>query len=243
MTLSDEVLMAYTDGELDPQTRARVEEAIASDPQVARRVAAHEALREKVQSSFGRVLDEPVPDRLIRAARASTGRVIPLRPKRFRVFQVSQWGALAASFVLGALVWQLAIRLYSTEPIIERHGQLLAAGALDSALSSQLAGDQSTSAAVQIGVSFRSKSGLYCRTFQLRERANLAGLACRQQSQWQLEVLGNGSTAHAGQPEYQPAASALPPEVVQAVDRVIDGEPLDAEGEAHAKQRGWVLSH
>jgi hypothetical protein len=239
MTLSDEVLMAYTDGELDPQTRARVEEAIASDPQVARRVAAHEALREKVQSTFGKVLDEPVPDRLIRAARASTGRVIPLRPKRF---QVSQWGALAASFVLGALVWQLAIRLYSTGPIIERHGQLLAAGALDSALSNQLAGDPSTQSAVQIGVSFRSKGGRYCRTFQLREQANLAGLACRQQSQWQLEVLDNGSAAHEGHPEYQPAASALPPEVVQAVDRVIDGEPLDAEGEARAKQRGWLIS-
>ena len=39
MTFSEEVLMAYADDELDAPTRAAVDAAMASDPQIARRIA------------------------------------------------------------------------------------------------------------------------------------------------------------------------------------------------------------
>lgn len=69
MTLSDEILMAYADGELDAAQRAEVEAAMALDPDVARRVEQHRALRKQFGSTFDRVLLETVPDRLIAAAR------------------------------------------------------------------------------------------------------------------------------------------------------------------------------
>jgi hypothetical protein len=72
-------------------------------------------------------------------------------------------------------------------------GQLLARGALSRALSTQLASDQSPSAAAQIGVSFRARGGTYCRTFALRDAHSqdrtLAGLACHERDTWQIEVL------------------------------------------------------
>src|SRR5712671_5261892 len=116
MTFSDDVLMAYADGELDLRTRAQVEDAMAADPQIARRVAAHQALRGILRSGFEKVLDEPIPERLIAAARANhrqtslDGVVVPLRPRRGPTLGLPQWawpqwGAIAASFVLGALVW------------------------------------------------------------------------------------------------------------------------------------------
>src|SRR5882762_398509 len=119
MTFSDDVLMAYADGELDLRTRAQVEDAMAADPQIARRVAAHQALRNTLRSSFDKVLDEPIPDSLMAAARAtsgvpSQGRVapsqnsvgVPLRPRRAWTLALPRWalphwGAVAASFVLG----------------------------------------------------------------------------------------------------------------------------------------------
>ena len=76
MTISDETLMAYADGELDSAARASVEAAMQEDPEIGRRVARHRALREAMQGAFSTVLNEPVPDRLIQAARQ---RVSPAR--------------------------------------------------------------------------------------------------------------------------------------------------------------------
>ena len=69
MTLSDEMLMAYADGELDATERAEVEAAMALDPDIARRVQEHQALRKQLGGTYDRVLLETVPDRLIVAAR------------------------------------------------------------------------------------------------------------------------------------------------------------------------------
>jgi hypothetical protein len=237
MGISDEVLMAYADGEADSKTRALVEEAMAADPQVARRIAEHRALRNTLRSGYDNVLAEPVPDRLLAAARAGHGVVVPLRPKRTQTPPM-YWGAIAASFVVGGLVWHFGAELLAPGPVMERGGQLLASGALDKALSTQLVRDQQAQSAVQIGVSFRSKAGSYCRTFQLRDN-NLAGLACREQGNWKLEMLALTGSSPAGQPEFRQAGSSLPPAIAQAVDQAIEGDPLDAEAEARARTNRW----
>ena len=241
MNLSEEVLMAYADGELDARARSEVEVAMAADPEIARRVAEHKALRSRLRASFDKVLDEPVPERLLRAARGGArDNVIPLRGRRVaRPASVPFWGAIAASFVVGALVWHFGTKLYVPGPIAERNGELLASGALESALSNQLVKDQDAQSTVHIGVSFRSKQGSYCRTFQLDGSNDVAGLACRQQDTWKLQVLAQGSSASAGTQGYRPAGSSLPPAVAQAADQAIDGEPLDAEAEARAKANHW----
>ena len=64
MRFSDETLMAYADGELDPQERAAIEEAMRDDPAIANAVANHRALRADVAAAFAGILDEPVPARL-----------------------------------------------------------------------------------------------------------------------------------------------------------------------------------
>jgi hypothetical protein len=191
-----------------------------------------------------------VPDRLLAAARGRAGgdNVIPLKRKAGPVApSVPYWGAIAASFVVGALVWHFGAQLYSPAPVAERNGELLASGALDKALSTQLVKDQDARSVVQIGVSFRSKQGSFCRTFRLQNggqaggqaSANLNGLACRQQDKWRLEMLAQSEAAAAGQPEYRPAGSSLPPAIAQAVEQAIDGDPLDAEAESQAKKNQW----
>jgi hypothetical protein len=244
MTFSDEVLMAYADGELDTATREQVRDAINKDPEIARRVASHRALRDTLRSSFDPVLGERVPDRLIKAARAparepADSRVVPLFRNRAPVRPWPKWAALAASFVLGALALQFGTSLRKPEAITERNGQLLASGALEQALSNQLTGPQTGQAPVQIGVSFRSKSGHYCRTFELRETTSLGGLACNEAGNWKLEILAHGQSAPANNPEYRPAGSTLPAAVIQAVNDNIVGDPLDAQSEASARDHQW----
>ncbi len=244
MTFSEETLMAYADDELDPPTRAAVEAAMAADPELARRVARHKELRNRVRSAFDKVLDEPLPDRLIATARtAPTDRrednVIPLRRKSAPRWSWPQLGSIAASLVVGAILGQLLLRASTTGPIIARDGQLLAGGALAHALSNQLASDHAQQAPVQLGVSFRSKSGEYCRTFLLREQSALAGVACRDREEWRVQVLAQNGQAAADSGQYRPAGSALPRVVLQAVEEQIVGEPLDAAAEAAARSKDW----
>jgi len=71
VSIPDEKLMAYADGELDAVERAQVEAAIDADPSLARRVEKHRALRSKVSSAYASVLDEPVSERLLNAVRGA----------------------------------------------------------------------------------------------------------------------------------------------------------------------------
>jgi negative regulator of sigma E activity len=242
--LSDEVLMAYADDELDPATRQQVQAAISQDPEIARRVASYRALRNSLRTGFEPILEEPVPERLIAAARArppaSSGpRVVPLHPRKVSVRSWPKWAALAASFALGALALQFGANLRKSQFITESNGQLLASGQLQQALTNQLTGAQKQSTAVQIGVSFLSRKSQFCRTFQLREATPLAGLACNESGRWTVQILALGDAQPATNPGYRPAGSALPAAVIQAVNDSIVGDPLDAKSEASARARQW----
>jgi hypothetical protein len=244
MTFSEETLMAYADGELDPQTRSAVEAAMAVDPQIARKIAQHKALHSKLRSAFDPILDEPPPTRLTAAARGAPavrreGNVIPLRRKPAARWSWPQWGAIAASLVVGVLAGQMLLRSPGTGTITTRNGQLLASGVLAQALSDQLASNQAPTAPVQIGVSLRSKNGDYCRTFVVRETAAVAGLACREQQEWRIQALAQTAPTSENGSQLRPAASSLPRSILQAVDETIAGEPLDASAEAAARSKDW----
>lgn len=244
MTFPDEVLMAYADDELDPLTREAVEAAMACDPEVARRIAQHKALRTRVQAAFDTVQDEPVPARLLQAAQTEpahrgSGEAVPLRPRRQRNWYRPEWAAIAASLIVGFMTGRLMLLpTGAPDPIVVRSGELVAAGAVADALSTQLAADATAAGPVRVGISFRSKSGEYCRTFSLRQPA-LGGLACRAADGWRVGVLARAESSGAGPDTYRQAASALPAAVVAAVGNQIAGEPLDAHAEAAARARHW----
>lgn len=243
MTFPNEVLMAYADDELDSRTREAVEAAMASDPEIARRISEHKALRSRVHSAFDTVLEEQVPARLLKAAgsgpvRPASGNTVPLRSRR-RHWSWPEWTAIAATLIVGIGVGRLAL-LHTGSPgaIVMRSGELLAAGAVADALSTRLAGDETATDPVRIGITFRSKSGEYCRTFSLRQPA-LAGLACRAADGWRVGVLARAEPLRGGPYTYRQAASAMPPAMVAAVGNQIVGEPLDAHAEATARGRHW----
>jgi anti-sigma factor RsiW len=90
-------LQAYADGVLPEERRAAVAEWLAAHPEDAERIESYRQLAAELRSSYDRVLDEPVPERLERTIR--TGRV------RYAAM-VAGWVALGV--VLGALAaWQL----------------------------------------------------------------------------------------------------------------------------------------
>ena len=256
MNFSDETLMAYVDGELDDEVRAQVAAAIATDAEVAQRIARHEALNLSIRTAYAGVLDEPVPAEFVRTARtaASGGRgnnvsdladarvARSAKPQAERPRRVlREWGAIAASLIVGLILGQRFLGSGDAEPFATQAGDLLARGVLAQALSSELASAPTPGASTRIGISFRARSGEYCRTFALggneaRDHA-LAGLACREHGRWRIDALAPSVTGMTA--GYRMAGAALPKAVLQAMDEQIAGEPLDARGEAAARQHEW----
>jgi hypothetical protein len=242
MNYSDEILMAFADGELAEPQRSEVEAAVRADPALANIVAGHRALRSDVSAAFAGVLDEPVPARLqapatakvlsfeaARNARARTQAAAPV-PKR----SWPRWAALAATLVVGVLAGSVWLDGGKGDNFVaaDAGGRLTARGALAGALSRQLASEAAPGSAVRIGVSFATRDGGYCRSFSVGAKA---GLACRDGEAWRVPVLAETAAA-AG--EYRHAASA-PPAVLEAIDERIAGTTLDAAAERAARERGW----
>jgi hypothetical protein len=251
MSIGDETLMAYADGELDASTRAAVEAAMRVDPEIARRVAEYREQHEKLRAAYEPELAEPVPDRflaILRDHRSGQGRVIDLERARSaaekspRPQSISpRWRySLAASVVVAI---GLAIFARQRPALVqERDGALVASGELANGLADSLSGDPSAGD-VRIGVSFLAKSGGYCRTFTLRESA---GLACRRGDRWLIHDLTQpgeaGQQAEAGASQsggYRTASSVLPAAILSAVQAQIVGGPLDRAGEQSARGAGW----
>lgn len=223
--ISDERLISYIDGELDAQGCAEVEAALNSDPQLGGRLAAHLELKQAAAGVFGGVLAEPVPERLTRAV--AQGPVV--RPEfsggRSRLQVVA---AMAACLVVGVF----AGRLLAPAPSLTLDADGLAAGgALSKALEEELAAGDGP---IRIGLTFRSQSG-YCRTFAVPD-AGLGGLACLDGRSWRVPVT---APLPAQQTGYRMASSGTPAAVLDAVDELIVGEPLDRNQEAVARRRGW----
>jgi hypothetical protein len=245
MTYSDETLMAYADGELEPAERAAIEHAMQADPAIAEAVARHRALRRDIAAAFAGILDEPVPARLQSPAAAPAAPVVSLDAARAaraaqatpapapvrRRWSWPEWGALAAMLMVGVLVGKVVPQ--GGQPAIAGNGtQVVAQGELASALDRQVGGKDA--GAVRVGVSFAARDGAYCRSFVM---GTSAGLACREGGQWRIPVMAE--TGAEAQGAYRQAGTELPPAVLDAIDARIAGKPLDAAGEEAARAQGW----
>jgi anti-sigma factor RsiW len=103
-TVNEHDLQAYADGKLPEERRAAVAAWLAAHPEDAERIESYRRLAEELRSTYGPVLDEPVPERLRHALRA---------PRARRVALVAMWVALGA--VLGGIAgWQL----HATQPVV-----------------------------------------------------------------------------------------------------------------------------
>ena len=238
MSFTDETLMAYADGELDPKTRSAVEQAMRRDPAVAERVRQHQAMRANVFAAFAPVMDEAVPKRLQPQRQAGTvidlGAARAARAGGKRSWSWPEWGALAATLVVGVLLGVAGVAGRQGPVSAGADGQLLAQGKLADALSQQLASAAPADSEVKIGVSFMATDGSYCRSFAM---SGSAGLACRDGAQWKVPVMAK--VEGAGEGAYRQAGSAMPTAVLEAIDARIAGKPFDAAAEQAAQKKGW----
>lgn len=232
MTFDRAAIAAYVDGELDLVTAKRIETAMASDAGLAALMTQELGLRAKLAGHYAPVLDEALPNRLTALLGGNVDSSLSERraAKTARWYQpsVMQWGAVAASLVVGVMIGGAALN-HDAGYVRDDGGQLVASGVLAEALQSQLASAQGAKAEIRIGTSFAAKDGGYCRSF---ESASLDGIACNKGNGWQLRQTLSGQ----GSSEYRQASAGA---LAEAAATMMAGEPLDAAGEKAVAEKGW----
>lgn len=242
MTITPEILAAFVDGELPPSEMRHVEAEIANNPDLRSYVEQQLALRREIHDAFDVVLEAPLPERLLATAeRPDKGRKSAAELLQgWLARHALAWSGIAA---LTALVLGLGVGLAVTGSrnanIFPENNGLIARGALETALNTQMTAQRQQAQLAKIGISFRNKTGSYCRTFQIGGTEPQAGVACHQGGAWRIALLTQTTTDAGANAPYQPAASGMPDVVRSAITDMISGTPLNAADERTALAAGW----
>jgi hypothetical protein len=222
----EEEFFAWLDGELAPADAKRVEARVAANPVLADEARAHRAMAAGLRGAFEPVMT-PKDDVIDFAARRS--QAAARSPAK-----LPHWAAIAATLVAGIGLGTLVDAGRGTgSPVKLEGGQIVAAGSLEQTLTRQLASVNQQGAGTRIGLTFRNEEGRLCRTFSGTEAS---GLACRNGDEWRIEGLYGASGSSSG--DYRMAAGP-DTRVTALAEGMMVGDPLDAAGEAAAKQSGW----
>lgn len=252
MRFSDDLLIAYINGELAEPARAAVERAMRADPVLAARIAQHRAEQRARQENgrsrlFGVSANghdganhaqrhvPPCGAKVVHLNSLRPGRTPPPPQVAGSNWCRRHWVAIGAALVFGAaagaLGWQTMGVHAGLAILDDDDGTLVARGPLVAALDSQLASPGPSGSGVRIGVTFVARDGGYCRSFVVD---TIAGLGCLNDGRWTIPVLAQGQAGAA-----YVDGSMPPPAVREAIEVRIVGATLDPVAERAAQQRGW----
>jgi len=244
---SDETVMRYVDGELDDDTSALIETALATDPALGRRIELFAETKLATREAMRPMLEEPVPEALkgavesmvAKAKAAPDGPTATVRGAGGRVRLLSpanDWVRMAAAACVAGVLGVAAGAMLGGQR--ESSGLQIAnidSEGLSMALRSIAAGSETTLADATTRfkaiASFRDSEQALCREFELdmADRSTVISVACNEGADWvvrfAVKALGNDSG-------YAPASSA---EALEAYLTAINaGAPLSESDEKQA---------
>ncbi len=265
MTLSDEMLMAYADGQLDAGEAERVKKLIAQDPALSARREVFLATGHGLASAFDEHMNSPLPGKLRRFAvnaqpRAAKSAGLSQLAETLRNFlqpvhPLGLAAASAAALIAGVGVgWLLYGGAGGGGSALDQfvqveHNGTVARGPLRHALDNLQSGKE-TVVALQKGkvlrmvvdLSFRNKAQDYCRQYRiaLEGAENYGGIACNGNGQWNIELQAVLAAAQppSGKSKPAPAGKKSTP-LEAAVMSMIGGDALDLGEENAMILTGW----
>lgn len=222
--VTDEMLMAYVDGELDSAAAEDVRRATERDADLARRARDFRAARQWARDAFAEIKAEPVPERLVETILGSA-KVVPL----WRRAAARTALPLAAS--LAILVGAAGYWLGQQSP--SGGADLLADAAVARTLGQTPSGEARpvrTAAGdlrLETLATYRIEGG-HCRSFHLTGPGrSLRGVGCARGQGWRVEI----AAAAPARDAYAPASA----DALAAIDAFLDaagaGAPMSAEEE------------
>lgn len=235
--LSDEILMAFADGELDESVAAAVEQAMLRDPTITRRVAGFLRSRRLTRSAFASQRCPDVPPELHAAVlkqikafeKADGGRTEPAPQLERRILQGERWfsvkGVLAASLATLAVATGSYFAGRQTSPPL-RSTSLVAQledAPVRAALSTVASGHDVALPLGQVRVvsTYRTATGSLCREFRVQASSGTTvAVACRD-GDWNITFALAGGRGNAA---YIPSSGA--DLVTSYLQEIGAGEPL-----------------
>jgi len=227
--VSDEMLMAFADGELDAATAEDVARAVESDADLARRLESFEHTRIDAKRAFADVIEAPVPKRLIVAASA----------RRQRAVIPSRWLTWGFGGLSAALAAALGVVLL-TPPAARGPASPFAGSDVAAALDTAASGDTVALArgdTLEVTGTY-TVPGATCRVFRLAGEAAAShwlAAACRHDGAWQVEI----AVAEAGD-GFVPASDGAVASLDAYLDSLGAGASLGAAEEAELIDRRWA---
>jgi hypothetical protein len=271
MNVTDEMLMAYADGELSREDCRLLEGMLAQDGSLRARLEPFAVTGSSLAGVFEQPMREPIPDRLLavitagsrnksapagrkagRAPRQSTGFLDAVAEALFPSgLGLAGAFSLTALFAAGGAAGYLASRV--TPPagggnavVALDHGSLVAGSELKIALETQASVDDKTAlqngAALWPAQSFKSKDG-FCREYKIAGdgEKSYAGIACRSADS-QWRVAVHAQAKAISAKDFALLESAESPAVEAVVENIRQGDVFGSEEEAAAIAKGWSVT-
>jgi len=259
MTISDENLIAFMDGELPESDMTRIGKALETTPELVERLEGLRASDDQMRRTFARLDARPMrTDTLNLINTAAAGETVlqfkPATQPGSAANDNNPWmrQAVAAALLLavgfggGALIspdggqGTAGSHSYQTAGIIEQNNPLFSVlenGMSASSVSLDMQGDTSVTPLT----SFQTKNKGFCREFSVQSaQINSKNIACRTKETWTVvaSVVQNDALSNAAGGFITASQSGN-----QLLDAMIlewiDGDILDAEDEAKAIAKNW----
>lgn len=254
----EQLIMAYVDGEIAPHDRCGVERRLRFEPAL---IELEQGFREScklVRAAFAAEIERPVPEKLLGLfAQRESSDVGPLPENMIGLFQfakqpalrrVRQYAVLAACLVLavglaaGTMItrqFDAGISGATVRPALLTVADPGTYRLLDRTPSQEVVAwnGERTAASGRLMplVTFRSRSGQYCRQFvqSVATGDRIFAVACRDASgAWSPVVAMMAPPLKRSSPDaYVPAAGAPKFAFMEAVDAMLAAPPLDEKTE------------
>lgn len=266
--ITDEMLVAFADDELDAAKRRQLSSRLATEPELERRLAVFTMTGRSLSRLYDRDLQEPIPERLLETVDRHTPAPDTPRPGRSKSKPVRQRGLienLIANFPMHAGYWQgaLAVGLalvfgatmgWQLKTVVApdtqtRSDTIIAHGALRDALESAPSGSsrkldsaRSKSGSVKPILTFAARDGGFCREYQLAGESghSFTGFACRNEhGAWQVRFHVPARVQAGSGSKIVPAGAHQ----LDAIDAVVEqftlGDVLSPAQETSIIKGGW----
>jgi hypothetical protein len=257
-SISDEMIMAYVDGELTPEQATAVELALKNDPMLRKTVVLFSDTTAMLDGVYDAPLHENVPESLLKVlnsapleSRWTRGIKLCLRAIQVPAMHpVPTFALLAITIISSSLLYSNGFLNQHTQNSYPSFvfDNAFSRG-LENTPSGQSFADQHSSVEILPILSFQNQQKYYCRQFEIVDKTQNnhfrgSGIACRDNNKkWETIAYSRATpmpTAQSDKISYELAGASN--QLDTLIDERRNGEILTISQEHTLIQQGWKTS-